>query len=127
MAKFKKFKINRDVKIERLYILEIWLDGNDFPIYKIGKSSGKSSKQRMLSIIGSYYDAYRVTPIIKIKRDREVTDVFTKETMLHKYYKKVQYKSKKRFSGNTELFHIEDVEGLYDVYNRVIKGEDVNG
>lgn len=70
------FKVRKESEenVERLYVLKMIVD--DKVVYKVGKSSGHSSKQRMLQIIGSYFDAYRATPVVKIVKDKVCTDVF---------------------------------------------------
>lgn len=113
------FKVTKgDVEIERLYILEIDIEGT--VVYKVGKASGHSSKQRMLQIIGSYFDVYRRTPVVKIIRDRECTDVFKKETECHVELKDYRYFPDKTFSGCTELFNT-DKEKVIEVYERVLE------
>jgi hypothetical protein len=88
-------------------------------VVKIGKASGISAKERMLQIVGSYFDVYRVTPVVRIKRDRVVEDVFAKEAELHKYFRDKQYTPNKSFSGSTELFDVE-LDVAVDKYEEVI-------
>ena len=114
-------KVDRRSKVDnsRLYVMELWIDGRSEPIYKVGKSSGKDSKKRMLDIAGSYFDKHRVLPRMKIKRDRLVEDVFTKESAMHKMLKEYQYVPVVPFSGSTELFDI-DFGILMELYDRVL-------
>lgn len=113
------FKVKKDFdNVERLYILEMQI-GEDL-VYKVGKASGYSSKQRMLQIIGSYFDVYRVTPIIKVVKDTEVTDVFTKETACHHALAEWQFTPEKAFSGSTECFNVSK-EQVLEVYNKIVK------
>ena len=104
--------------IERLYVLEITVD--DKVVYKVGKSSGHSSKQRMLQIIGSYFDAYRVTPVVKIVKDKVCTDVFKKETKCHQELAEYKFRAEKVFSGCQELFDV-DKEVVLEVYKRILE------
>jgi len=104
---------------DRLYVMELLIDGRESPVYKIGKASGHSSKKRLLQIIGSYFDKYRVTPVVKIKRDRVVEDVFAKETELHHWFEDKQYMPEHSFSGSTELFEVE-LEEVVAKYDEVI-------
>ena len=104
---------------ERLYVLEITVD--DKVVYKVGKASGHSSKARMLQIIGSYFDAYRVTPIIRIIKDKACKDVFGKETKCHQELVNYRYIPDKTFSGCTEIFNV-DKEAVLEVYKRVLEG-----
>lgn len=114
-----KFKVSRkkEESTSRLYILEIIVDGHT--VYKIGKASGANCKQRMLQIVGSYFDVYRVTPVIKVVRDRPCDDVFTKETKCHNELALFRYISEEIFSGHTELFKT-DKEKVIEVYERIL-------
>ena len=109
-------------KKTRLYCMEITTQCKTY--YKFGKSSGSSSKDRMLQIISSYFDSHRETPIVKIIRDRTINKdlVFTYETTLHKYFNFYQYsKDLLSFSGSTECFHIpKDIAIL--CFEQVIEG-----
>lgn len=107
-------------KEERVYILEMYIDGLEEPIYKIGKASGDSSKKRMLEIIGSYFDIFRVTPIVKIKRDRKTKDALSKEHELHIMFEQFKYTPTKKFSGSTELFKGLDLDELIKRYEEII-------
>ena len=114
-----KFKVSRkkEESTSRLYILEIVVDG--YTVYKIGKASGANCKQRMLQIVGSYFDVYRVTPVIKVVRDRPCDDVFAKETKCHNALALFRYISEEIFSGHTELFKV-DKEKVIEVYERIL-------
>jgi len=121
-----KFNVSRKIgksQVERLYLMEIWLEEFDIPVYKFGKASGHSSKDRMLQIIGSYYDLYRCTPKVKIVRDRAVDDVFAKETSLHQLFKDNQIVPDHKFSGCTECFHL-DKDVAVEAYERVLDAVD---
>ena len=74
----------------------------------------------MLQIIGSYFDVYRVTPIIKVVKDKEVSNVFEKETKCHHALAEWQYTPDKAFSGSTEIFLV-DKEKVLEVYNNIVK------
>lgn len=118
-------KIRKDHN--RLYIMRFTVPEYDGFIYKIGKTSGVSSKNRMLSIISSYYDAYRLTPVVKIVRDREVVDgVFDKEAALHEYFHKNSYTPDRQFSGFSEFFAgVEEAE-LIARYEECLVCTDIN-
>lgn len=113
------FDVKKDTKkADRLYVLEIVIEG--VIVYKVGKASGGSSKDRMLSIISSYFDVYRVTPAVRIVRDRACEDVFTKENECHKRLKEYSFESDKAFSGHTELFETsKDI--VLEVYEDVLQ------
>ena len=108
-----------DESTERLYVLEMIVDGT--VVYKVGKASGHSSKARMLQIVGSYFDAYRVTPVVKIVKDTACTEVFEKETLCHQELAEYKYVPEKVFSGVTEIFKAEK-EAVLEVYKRVLEG-----
>ena len=107
-----------DENTERLYVLEMIVD--DKIVYKVGKSSGHSSKHRMLQIIGSYFDAYRVTPVVKIVKDKVCTDVFKKETKCHQELAEYKFRAERVFSGCQELFDV-DKEVVLEVYKRILE------
>ena len=107
-----------DESTERLYVLEMIIDGT--VVYKVGKASGHSSKARMLQIIGSYFDAYRVTPVVKIVKDKVCTDVFKKETKCHQELAEYKFRAEKVFSGCQELFDV-DKEVVLEVYKRILE------
>lgn len=114
-------KVKKDFEnVNRLYILEIQI--GETVVYKVGKASGHSCKQRMLQIIGSYFDVYRVTPIIKVVKDKEVSNVFDKETKCHHALAEWQYTPDKAFSGSTEVFKV-DKEKVLEVYNEIVKDD----
>jgi hypothetical protein len=93
-------------------------------VYKIGKASGRSSVDRMMQIIRDFYFKYKVTPRVKIWRDREVCadKVFEFETMLHKFFVKYRYMPIIPFTGCTELFDVP-LEDIIQAYEAVIEGE----
>ena len=108
-----------DENTERLYVLEMVVDG--IVVYKVGKASGHSSKARMLQIIGSYFDAYRVTPVVKIVKDTACSEVFEKEILCHQELAEYRYVPEKVFSGVTEIFKAEK-EVVLEVYRRILEG-----
>ena len=113
------FKVSKNLdNVDRLYIMEIII--GEVTVYKVGKASGHSSKQRMLQIIGSYFDVYRVTPVVRIIKDKEVTNVFEKETRCHHALAEWQYTPEKSFSGSTEVFLV-DKEKVLEVYKNVLQ------
>lgn len=112
------------VKDSRLYVMEITIPTGDI-YYKFGKSSGLSSKERMLQICGSVFDKYRQTPAIKIIRDRKVGAdvVFRYENTLHKFFSFYQFSDRLHtpFSGSSECFKI-DKDVAIQAYDAVMEG-----
>ena len=121
MSEFFKITKGDKVKCERLYILECVLE--DVLVYKVGKASGHSSKERLLQIVGSYFDKFRVTPVIRIIKDQEVTDVFKKETACHHALAEWSYTPSKSFSGSTEIFRTTK-EKVLEVYLDVLSDKE---
>ncbi len=118
----------KDVGLRRLYIMRFVIPEYNGVLHKIGVTSGSNAKKRMLGVIGSYFDTYRLTPIVKIVRDREVLKgVFTKERMLHKYFKKYAFKPARKFSGSTEFFAGVPEEELILRYLECLSGVNING
>ena len=108
---------NRDINVplvNRLYIFSIRFESG-MEVVKIGKSSGKSSLDRMLQIQRDYFNKYRCTFICRIVRDRECEDVFKYETELHRFFEEYKYKPKIPFDGSTELFCIP-IEAAKEAY-----------
>ena len=118
MSSWFNVRKESEENVERLYVLEMVVD--DKVVYKVGKSSGHSSKQRMLQIIGSYFDAYRDTPVVKIVKDKVCTDVFKKETKCHQELAEYKFRAEKVFSGCQELFDV-DKEVVLEVYKRILE------
>ena len=92
-------------------------------VNKCGVASGQSSKERMLQICASIYDDQRTTPMIKIKRDREVDaeNVFKFENTMHKFFSNYRYSSKAKWDGITECFCVP-IEDMVQAYELVIEG-----
>ena len=96
--------------MQRVYIIKCKLRDTNEYIYKIGKSSGKNSVDRMMQLIRSHFMNYRYTPIFEIKRDRPCENAFAIETQLHNEFKNYSYYHDKKVDGAGEWFYIrEDV------------------
>ena len=102
----------------RLYLMEITLPSG-LVVCKFGKSSGTSSKQRMLQICGDVYEAYSVrrTPSIKIIRDRKCDNPFELEKVFREFFMDYQYVTKATWCGSTECYVIpvSDAKATYDL------------
>lgn len=122
---FKANEGNQVNKVERLYIFEITF-ATGMQVVKIGKSSGSSSLDRMLSIQRDYYHKYRTTFLCRIKRDRVVEKgVFQKETELHNFFKEFQYRPKAAFDGSTELFCVP-LDSAVEAYEWILDGNSLD-
>ena len=114
-------KVGKEVKPERLYIMVVNIPNDPTTYIKIGKSSGTSSKARLLQICGSIYDKYRTTPVMSIKRDRKTEDVFKKETILHRFFASYALMTETPFDGSSEIFNIP-IEDAVQAYEAVLDG-----
>ncbi len=97
--------------MDRVYIIKQRLhDDNINCIFKIGKSSGKNSVDRMMQLIRSFFMKYRHTPEFVLKRDRECGSAFKIESALHKEFSQYKYYHSKPIDGKDEWFYMrEDV------------------
>lgn len=113
---FEEITAGKVLNKQRLYLMEITLK-NGTTFVKFGKSSGKDSVDRLMQITRSIYMKERQTPIIYKKKDREVYDVFTKETFLLNYFKEHQIDKSIKFDGSSESFNIslQLAMKLYDI------------
>ena len=105
-----------------LYILAMDIDGEI--VYKVGVTQRDKIEDRVCEILASFFKSYRYFPWCRPKRFKKTDDVYEKEAKMHKYLKKYQYTSEKRFSGNTELFHGTSLDILVDLYEKVLVGEE---
>ena len=98
-------------KKDRLYLIE-FRDETGYYI-KCGKSSGKSSDDRLLYIITSYIKmSGGCSPYAKILRDVEVDNVFKRESEFHSLFKDRRHYPTHSVSGYTEMFKIDKEEAL---------------
>ena len=106
-----------------VYILIMVVDGHE--VYKIGVTSRDTVKDRVLEIVGSHLNVYRFVPYTYPKRFRKTKDIYEKEKILHEHFKKCRYESEKNFGGCKELFMVDDMEYLLEVYEKVLDGKDI--
>ncbi len=90
--------------MDRVYIIKAKMHDTDTWIYKCGKSSGKSSVDRMLQLAKSFFTKYRYIPLMTVKRDRPAPNAFEIETTLHRRFKEFSYYHDKNVDGATEWF-----------------------
>jgi len=108
-----------------VYILIMVIDG--YEVYKIGVTSRETVYERSLEILSSHCSQYRFYPYMKPKRFRKTSNIYEKEKALHNYFEECRYTPEKPFGGSTELFDIDNLEHLLDVYVRVLDGEVLEG
>ena len=109
--------------INRVYIMKILKfqeDGSRLTLYKIGKSSGKSSVDRMLQLMRSHFMQYRYSPFITIKRDRACENAFEIESTLHRQFKENRFFYDKPVEGKNEHFYIDREDVLLKAYDELI-------
>ena len=106
-----------------VYLLEIHLE--DKVLVKIGITSRNKIEDRVTEISVGIFKSYRFFPYIRPKRFKKTTEITTKESMLHTYFKDRRYTTQYQFGGHTELFDVPLDEAV-EMYERVLNGEDIN-
>lgn len=106
-----------------LYILVMEIDGT--AVYKIGVTQRKI-EERVVEILASFFKSYRYFPWTRPKRFKSTSNVYSKEALLHRYYKKYKYTPEHVFGGSSEFFTGIELDELVDVYERCIAGEDLS-
>ena len=97
-------------KKHRLYLMKFIFDDCPMPVFKIGKSSGDDSIERLQQVTRDHYMKFRYFPQSSIKRDRPAENAFELEAMLHRAFKMCKYIPMRKFDGCTEMFIVpEDV------------------
>lgn len=112
----RKDKVEEDVG--RVYIFRIVLDDGTI-LHKVGKSSGTSSKVRLLSVLDSFFNAYRYIPRSSIRRDKKTLCPFALEGHMHDMLQEYGHKFDKKFSGHTEFFSGLDEEVLLEYFDKM--------
>lgn len=87
-----------------LYILLIKLE--DKELVKIGITS-RDIQERVCEILTSIWTRYRIFPETYVKRYKKVEDYEEKERELHRIFEEFRYETEHKFSGSTEMFHVE--------------------
>lgn len=106
--------------MNRVYIFKAKLDGSTQNyIYKIGKSSGKSSIDRLLQVQRDHFMKYRYMFFASIKRDKPCENAFEIETKLHQQFKGMKYYFDKKHDGFGEWFMCEEHE-LLKAYDELL-------
>ncbi len=105
--------------MDRVYIFKVKLDSREGYIYKIGKSSGKSSIDRLLQVQRAFFMQYRYITFAAIIRDRPIANAFEIETKLHQHFKEKNYYHGKKFDGSHEFFKCDE-DDLLREYDSLI-------
>lgn len=119
-------KTNKDTVTEDgsgiLYILEMCVDGKD--VYKIGVTKRKI-EERVVEILTSHFHQYRHFCYCRPKRFRKTENVYSKETVMHRYFENYRFIPEKKFSGSTEFFVGLPLQVIVDTYEKCLNGEDI--
>lgn len=122
---FKADKEVEDASAGLLYLLYTKLnDGTE--VVKIGVTQRPKVQDRVCEILSSFFISYRYFCEVYPKRFKKTSEVYKKETMMHRYYKDSKYEFDKRFDGCNEYFVIEDRDKLLELYQDVLDGKDIN-
>lgn len=105
-----------------LYILIMQI-GED-TVYKIGMTT-RAIEDRVVEILTSFWKKYRYFPRTETKRFKTTDNVFAKESAMHFHFDNVKYIPQYKTDGSNELFLIDDLDHLLDIYSRCIDGEDI--
>lgn len=103
-----------------ILILEI----GDKTVYKIGVTQRKI-EDRVIEILTSFWKSYRYFPKCYPKRFKSTSNIFGKEAALHHHFANCKYEPEYKTDGFSELFYIDDLEYLLDIYARCLDGEDI--
>lgn len=105
-----------------VYILLFEIDGKQ--VQKIGVTQRKI-EERVTEILTSFWKSYRYFPYCKPKRFKSTSMIFNKEAQLHYHFANVKYEPEHKTDGSSELFCVEDLDYLLDMYTRCIDGENI--
>lgn len=119
-----KCKVSKKVARQNgiLYILRIRLEDKD--LVKVGVTCRDKVEDRVCEILTSVWKKYRIFPETYVKRFKVVTDVYSKESKMHKLLEEYSYTTEHRFSGSTEMFDVH-LDVVVDCYDKVMD-EDKN-
>lgn len=119
-----KCKVSKEITRQDgiLYILRIRLE--DKNLVKVGVTCRDKVEDRVCEILTSVWKKYRIFPETYVKRFKVVTDVYSKESKMHKLLEEYSYKTEHRFSGSTEMFDVH-LDVVVDCYDKVMD-EDKN-
>ena len=118
------------IKVGRIYVMEFTLECGTI-LHKIGKSSGKSSKNRMLDIVDSFFNTYRYTPMVRIRLDMETITPLLVEKHIHRLLAEYSCGFEKKFNGSTEFFYEIDSKEVINYlrefpYNELLQVDEMN-
>lgn len=117
-----KLKIDKKVDDDSagiLYVLEMHIDGT--VVYKIGVTKRKI-EERVVEILGSFFNKYRYFCYVKPRKFSKTSDVYKKESLLHRHFKDYRYESEHVWSGNTEVFYNLELDVILNAYALVLSG-----
>ena len=106
-----------------VYVLLIDLE--DKTLVKIGVTSRLKIQDRVCEILSSIFISYRCFPYCYPKKFSRTTDIYEKEAALHYHFSNYYYKCASSWSGSTEVFDVDDIDYLCEIYERCLAGEDI--
>lgn len=102
-----------------LYVVLFAIDNKE--LVKIGVTT-RSIEDRISEILVSIFKTYREFPYCRPKRFRATEDVYTKESILHDYFKEKRYTPLKQFNGSTEFFDVS-LDDVVKAYENLLEGK----
>lgn len=100
-----------------LYVILFELEGKS--LVKIGVTT-RTIEERVSEILVSIFKKYRLFPFCRPKRFKKTSDIFHKESLLHKHFADRSYKPTKKFSGYTEFFDVP-LDEVVEVYETILR------
>lgn len=102
-----------------LYVLIIRLEcGKE--VYKVGVTKRKI-EERVVEILSSFWISYRYFPYCYPKRFKNTSNVYDKETIMHKELAEYKFNFDKVFGGHTEFFSGIELEKLLEIYENTLR------
>lgn len=117
-----------DPRYGRVYVLRFTLSSGKI-VHKVGMCRSARSTDRLFEITRSFFNVYRYSPQVVMKRDRKVIVPLLVEKHLHSILAEWHYTFDKKFGGSTEFFENIDEEILLDYidnwdYTELLRSEE---
>ena len=117
-----------DPRYGRVYVLRFTLSCGKI-VHKVGMCRSARSTDRLFEITRSFFNVYRYSPQVVMKRDKKVIVPLLVEKHLHNILSEWHYTFDKKFGGSTEFFENIDEEILLDYidnwdYTELLRSEE---
>lgn len=76
----------------------------DVVVWKIGITTKERATDRMMSVLRSWFTAYRFVPYTELRLDREVLNPVKTEWFMHQALQDFSWEPDKDVEGKTEMF-----------------------